>query len=76
MSYRPTKRQKDALDFIKAYGATNEIAPTIDEIRNGLGLASKGSAHRLIVSLEERGLVRRLSGRARAIEITVTGERQ
>jgi repressor LexA len=76
MSYRMTKRQKEALDFIRSFDATNEIAPTFDEIRTGLGLASKSGVHRLVTGLEERGLIKRLPHRARSIELTEKGMRR
>ncbi len=76
MSHGMTKRQKEALDFIRSFDASNEITPTFDEIRAGLGLASKSGVHRLVCGLEERGLIKRLPHRARSIELTEKGMRR
>ena len=65
-----TRRQLDRLNFIKAYIADNEIAPSVDEIRIGMWFRSKSSVAALLGSLEERGAIRRLRTRARAIEVT------
>lgn len=67
-----TRRQRDLLDFIGAYMATENVAPSFEEMRTGLGLKSKSGIHRLIDSLEERGFVQRLPNRARAIEVLET----
>ncbi len=64
-----TPKQRDLLDFIKAYAAAKETAPSFDEMREALGLKSKSGIHRLVGALEERGFIRRLVNRARAIEI-------
>lgn len=65
-----TQHQSDLLNFLKLSIAENAgVAPTYDEMREAVGLASKSGINRLIVALEERGLIRRLPGRARAIEI-------
>jgi len=47
----------------------HHVSPSFDEMRNALGLASKSGVHRLVSGLEERGYIRRLANRARAIEI-------
>lgn len=49
--------------------AANGVCPSFDEIMVSQGLRSKSGVHRLISALEERGLIRRLSGKARAIEL-------
>lgn len=64
-----TRRQRDLLDFIGAYMATENVAPSFEEMKNGIGLKSKSGIHRLIHSLEERGFINRLPYRNRAIEI-------
>lgn len=62
-----TPRQRDAMLFIQsAYEATG-VGPSYDEIKNGLGLASKSSINRLVVSLEQRGYLGRVSGAGRSI---------
>ena len=64
-----TRKQKELLDFLTAHAEQNEVAPSFDEMRDALGLASKSGIHRLVSGLEERGYIRRLANRARAIEI-------
>lgn len=68
-----TPKQKQAFDFIKQYIEENEgIAPSYDEIRNALGLASKSGVARLVYALEEMGLIKRHGQRARRLEIAST----
>lgn len=67
--YGLTPKQKAALDFLAAYQREHGMAPSYEEFRRALGLASKGSVNRLLILLEERGHIRRLPDRARAIEI-------
>ena len=63
-----TARQKEAYHFIVGYmEATDGVSPSCDEIAAGLGLTSKGNAHRLLCALEDRGAIRRFPGRARAL---------
>ena len=64
-----TRRQQDALNFLIDYHDENGIYPSCDEIKDGLELASKSGVHRLLTALEERGYIRRLPYRARAIEV-------
>lgn len=65
-----THRQADALRFIQAFTTESGGAgPSYDEIKDALGLASKSGVNRLLKALEERGRIRRLPHRARAIEI-------
>lgn len=64
-----TPRQHDALTFLAEYTREHGYAPSFDEMAVALGLASKSGISRLLIGLEERGFIRRLSGRARAIEI-------
>lgn len=67
-----TRRQRDLLDFIGAYMATENIAPSFEEMKDGIGLKSKSGVHRLIDSLVERGFINRIPDRARAIELLET----
>ena len=64
-----TKRQRDAYGFIRDFTAEHGVSPTFQEIADGLGLRSKCSVHRLISGLEERGVIRRMHFRERAIEL-------
>ena len=64
-----TKKQLDLLDFIKRRMARDGVPPSFDEMKEALDLRSKSGIHRLITALEERGFIRRLAHRARAIEI-------
>lgn len=64
-----TSRQNEVLSLISEHIRLNGVAPTIDELRDRMGLKSKASIHRMIASLEERGFIRRLHHRARAIEV-------
>ncbi len=64
-----TKKQLDLLDFINRRMQQDGIPPSFDEMKEALDLRSKSGIHRLITALEERGFIRRLAHRARAIEI-------
>lgn len=64
-----TKKQLDLLDFIKKRMARDGVPPSFDEMKDALNLRSKSGIHRLITALEERGFIRRLPHRARALEI-------
>jgi SOS-response transcriptional repressor LexA len=64
-----TKQQSRCLEFIKGYLATNCNAPSYLDIMDGLGLASKSGAYRLVTALENRGYIIRLPHRARTIAI-------
>ncbi|WP_438996709.1 transcriptional repressor LexA [Candidatus Puniceispirillum sp.] len=64
-----TRKQSELLDYLTTHLATHDVPPSFDEMRNALGLASKSGIHRLVSGLEERGYIRRLPNRARAIEI-------
>lgn len=65
-----TKKQHELLTFIHARVAATGIAPSFEEMKEALSLRSKSGIHRLILGLEERGFIRRLPHRARAIELT------
>lgn len=64
-----TKKQHDLISYLNSYIKKNGISPSFEEMKNALNLHSKSGIHRLINSLEERGFIRRLTKRARAIEI-------
>ncbi|MFS4579861.1 transcriptional repressor LexA [Phaeobacter sp. C3_T13_0] len=64
-----TKKQLDLLDFIHIRLQEDGVPPSFDEMKVALDLRSKSGIHRLITALEERGFIRRLAHRARAIEI-------
>jgi repressor LexA len=64
-----TRKQNELLEYLKTHLSKNEVPPSFDEMRDALGLASKSGIHRLVSGLEERGYIRRLPNRARAIEI-------
>ncbi|MCE0506478.1 MULTISPECIES: transcriptional repressor LexA [unclassified Roseivivax] len=64
-----TKKQLDLLDFINRRVLRDGVPPSFDEMKEALDLRSKSGIHRLITALEERGFIRRLAHRARAIEI-------
>ncbi len=64
-----TRKQHDLLNFIHARMQKEGIPPSFDEMKDALNLRSKSGIHRLILALEERGFIRRLAHRARAIEI-------
>jgi repressor LexA len=64
-----TRKQLDLLEFIHARLQRDGVPPSFDEMKEALDLRSKSGIHRLITALEERGFIRRLAHRARAIEI-------
>ncbi|NQU58645.1 MAG: transcriptional repressor LexA, partial [Rhodospirillales bacterium] len=64
-----TKKQCELLLFIDQRLKESGVSPSFDEMKDALGLASKSGIHRLITGLEERGFIRRLPHRARALEI-------
>ena len=64
-----TKKQLDLLNFINRRVQREGVPPSFDEMKEALNLRSKSGIHRLITGLEERGFIRRLAHRARAIEI-------
>ena len=64
-----TRKQHDLLQFIQARLQRDGVPPSFDEMKEALDLRSKSGIHRLITALEERGFIRRLAHRARAIEI-------
>jgi repressor LexA len=64
-----TRKQHELLFFIKNRLQSDQIAPSFDEMRLALNLKSKSGIHRLVSALEERGFIRRLPNKARALEI-------
>lgn len=64
-----TRKQIDLLKLIHTRMETEGVAPSFDEMKDALDLRSKSGIHRLITALEERGFIRRLPHRARAIEV-------
>jgi len=64
-----TQRQLQLLRFIQTYVAEHGGPPSFDEMRAALKLKSKSGIHRLVSGLEERGYIRRLAYRARALEV-------
>jgi repressor LexA len=64
-----TTKQKELLVFINGRLQETGVPPSFDEMKEALSLQSKSGVHRLIIALEERGFIRRLPHRARAIEI-------
>ncbi|MBL8584722.1 MAG: transcriptional repressor LexA [Rhizobiaceae bacterium] len=64
-----TRKQHELLLFIHQRMKESGIPPSFDEMKEALDLASKSGIHRLITALEERGFIRRLPNRARALEV-------
>ena len=65
-----TKKQKELFVYLNNYISSNHISPSFEEMKNAVNLKSKSGIHRLITSLEQRGYIRRLKHKARAMEIT------
>ncbi|MFM2044343.1 MAG: hypothetical protein RLY86_2919 [Pseudomonadota bacterium] len=64
-----TRKQQELLLFINERLQAGGVSPSFDEMKDALGLKSKSGIHRLITGLEERGFIRRLPHRARALEV-------
>lgn len=64
-----TRKQQELLLFIHERMKESGVPPSFDEMKDALDLASKSGIHRLITALEERGFIRRLPNRARALEV-------
>jgi repressor LexA len=64
-----TRKQYELLRFISERLKESGVPPSFDEMKDALDLRSKSGIHRLITALEERGFIRRLPNRARAIEV-------
>ena len=65
-----TKKQKELFIYLRDYISSNDISPSFEEMKNAVNLKSKSGIHRLITSLEQRGYIKRLKHKARAMEIT------
>ena len=66
-----TLKQRELLAFIEERLERAGVSPSFEEMKDALGLRSKSGVHRLIRALEERGVLRRLPNRARALEVLV-----
>lgn len=64
-----TRRQNEVLSFLTAHIEAHGFAPSYEEIAQALNMGSKSGVHHILRQLDERGHIRRLPGRARAIEI-------
>ncbi len=64
-----TKKQRELLLYIQSRLSDDGVPPSFEEMKEALNLRSKSGVHRLIVGLEERGFIRRLPHRARALEV-------
>ena len=64
-----TAKQRELLLFVNERLGETGVSPSFDEMREALALKSKSGVHRLISALEERGFIRRLANRARALEV-------
>lgn len=64
-----TRKQHQLLTYIDDHLNTNGVPPSYDEMKDALGLKSKSGIHRLITALEERGFIRRLPHKARALDV-------
>ncbi|MBS7699301.1 MULTISPECIES: transcriptional repressor LexA [unclassified Chelatococcus] len=64
-----TRKQNELLRFIHERLRETSVPPSFDEMKEALDLKSKSGIHRLIIALEERGFIRRLPNRARALEV-------
>lgn len=62
-----TAKQRALFEFITDYSEAHGICPSFEEMKDHLGLRSKSGVHRMVVALEERGLIIRMPNRARAI---------
>ena len=64
-----TKKQKNLLLFINKKLRSSGVSPSYEEMKESLNLKSKSGIHRLISALEERGFIKRLAHKARALEV-------
>ena len=71
-----TKKQHELLSFIDKQLNSKGVSPSYDEMKDALGLASKSGIHRLITALQERGFIRRLPHKARALVVLKRPENQ
>ena len=71
-----TRKQHELLRFIQTRLEESGVSPSFEEMKEALDLKSKSGVHRLISALEERGFIRRVPNRARALEVIRTPEDQ
>src|ERR1700709_2208593 len=64
-----TGKQSELLIYIQDRLKESGVSPSFEEMKDALALKSKSGVHRLIIALEERGFIRRLPNRARAVEV-------
>ena len=65
-----TKKQKELFEYLSEYISKNSISPSFEEMKVAVKLKSKSGIHRLVTNLEQRGFIKRLKHKARAMEIT------
>ena len=70
-----TRKQYELVCFIHDHLAETGVSPSFEEMKDALDLKSKSGVHRLIAALEERGFIRRLPNRARALDVVKMPER-
>ena len=68
-----TIKQKKLLEYINSFQKKNGVTPSYEEMKSALDLKSKSGIHRLILALEERGFLKRLAHKARALEVIKDG---
>ena len=68
-----TVKQKKLLEYINSFQKKNGVTPSYEEMKSALDLKSKSGIHRLILALEERGFLKRLAHKARALEVIKDG---
>ena len=68
-----TVKQKKLLEYINSFQLKNGVTPSYEEMKSALDLKSKSGIHRLILALEERGFLKRLAHKARALEVIKDG---
>ena len=68
-----TVKQKKLLEYINSFQKKNGVTPSYEEMKTALDLKSKSGIHRLILALEERGFLKRLAHKARALEVIKDG---
>ncbi|MSO70782.1 MAG: transcriptional repressor LexA [Alphaproteobacteria bacterium] len=71
-----TRKQHQLLLYVSEFLSRQGVSPSFEEMKTALGLRSKSGIHRLITGLEERGFIRRLPHRARALEVLRTPDMQ
>ena len=68
-----TRKQKELLNYIQNFQSKSGVTPSYEEMKSALSLKSKSGIHRLVIALEERGFVKRLAHKARALEVIKDG---